>query len=109
MNHLQSLSPQLQSLVDQVETLAVEHRQDYGHLLELLRVLEGLHRHIRTDYFEPALPNTRRGLYGLLRDIEESGGWPYIERGKLARFAELLEIDAENPQTESTSDGQVTE
>ncbi|MEB3160121.1 MAG: hypothetical protein VKL20_01535 [Synechocystis sp.] len=91
-----SLSPQLQALVDQVESLATDCQKDYTHLLELLRVLEGLHRHIRIDYFEPALPNTRRGLYGLLKDIEESGGWPYIERGKLIKFVEYLEEDIED-------------
>lgn len=42
-----------------------------------------LHREIRVDMFEPILPNTRKDLYSLLKDIEESGGWPYIERMKL--------------------------
>jgi hypothetical protein len=95
MNASPSLPPQLQALVEQVETLAADRQQDYGSLLELLRVLEALHRRIRLDYFEPALPNTRRGLYGLLRDIEESGGWPYIERGKLNKFVEHLESTME--------------
>lgn len=108
MNDLQSLSPQLQSLVAQVEILAAEHDQDYGHLLELLRVLEALHRRVRTDYFEPSLPNTRRGLYGLLRDIQESGGWPYIERGKLAKFIELLEVHDEKQDGQTTSEEQET-
>jgi hypothetical protein len=91
MYQYHSLSPHLQALVDQVESLATDCQQDYARLLELLRILEDLHRHIRIDYFEPALPNTRRGLYGLLKDIEESGGWPYIERGKLNKFVQYLE------------------
>jgi len=95
MNESHSLPPQLQALVEQVESLASDCQQDYGSLLELLRVLESLHRRIRLDYFEPALPNTRRGLYGLLKDIEESGGWPYIERGKLGKFLEHLELNIE--------------
>lgn len=100
MNESQSLPPQLQALVDQVEALASDHQQDYGSLLELLRVLEALHRRIRLDYFEPALPNTRRGLYGLLKDIEESGGWPYIERGKLGKFIQHLEVNIEGAAPE---------
>jgi hypothetical protein len=42
--------------------------------------------------FEPSLPNTRKDLYGLLRDIEETGGWPYIERMKLQMLMEKLLI-----------------
>lgn len=105
MNEAQPLPPQLQTLVAQVESLATDCQQDYTQLLELLRVLENLHRHIRIDYFEPALPNTRRGLYGLLRDIEESGGWPYIERGKLNQFInhlqETIEASPMEPSTEN--------
>jgi hypothetical protein len=48
--------------------------------------LESLHRQIRTEQFEPSLPNTRKDLYTFLKDVEESGGWPYIERGKLQTF-----------------------
>jgi hypothetical protein len=48
--------------------------------------LESLHRQIRTEQFEPSLPNTRKDLYAFLKDVEESGGWPYIERGKLQTF-----------------------
>ena len=103
MNESHSLSPHLQTLVDQVESLATDCQQDYTRLLELLRVLEDLHRHIRIDYFEPALPNTRRGLYGLLKDIEESGGWPYIERGKLGKFIGHLELDGEVEKTDVTT------
>ena len=92
MNESHSLSPKLQALVDQIESLAADCQQDHGGLLELLRVLESLHRRVRIDYFEPALPNTRRGLYGLLKEIEERGGWPYIERGKLGKFIQHLEL-----------------
>jgi hypothetical protein len=100
MNESHSLPPHLQALVDQVESLASDCQQDYARLLELLRVLEALHRRIRIDCFEPALPNTRRGLYGLLKDIEESGGWPYIERGKLGKFIAHLELDIEETTPE---------
>ena len=52
-------------------------------LLSLLRVIEELHRQVRQELFEPSLPNTRNDLYHLVRAIEESGGWPYIERMRL--------------------------
>jgi hypothetical protein len=106
MNNAQSLPPQLHALREQVESLATDCHQDHAQLLELLRVLEDLHRHIRIDYFEPALPNTRRGLYGLLKDIEESGGWPYIERGKLNQFINHLQETMENGPVVQSTDNQ---
>jgi hypothetical protein len=95
MNENLSLSPELKALIATTEVLAENCQDDHDRLLELLRVLESLHRHIRIDYFEPALPNTRRGLHELLKDIEESGGWPYIERGKLTHFIRNLQESLE--------------
>ncbi|NJL84189.1 MAG: hypothetical protein HC890_17010, partial [Chloroflexaceae bacterium] len=45
-----------------------------------------------------ALPNTRQELSHLLRNIEETGGWPYIERMRLQEFLGtfLSEGEAEN-------------
>ena len=91
----QNLSPELQALIASTEALAESCQDDHDRLLELLRVLESLHRRIRIDYFEPSLPNTRRGLHELLKDIEESGGWPYIERGKLTHFIRNLQESLE--------------
>ncbi|BFM38443.1 hypothetical protein [Synechocystis sp. LKSZ1] len=79
---------ELQSLVNLVEALAQSYHPDSDRLLALLRTLEQLHRQIRTELFEPSLPNTRHDLYAFLRDVEESGGWPYIERGKLQTLLE---------------------
>ncbi len=76
----------LQQLVALVESLSQFCGQDSDRLLSLLRTLESLHRQIRTEQFEPSLPNTRKDLYAFLKDVEESGGWPYIERGKLQTF-----------------------
>lgn len=59
-------------------------------LLALLRVLEALHRKVREELFEPSLPQRRNDLYHLVREIEESGGWPYIERLKLQVLLEHL-------------------
>jgi hypothetical protein len=84
------LQSQLDSLVNTVTAIAREHQQDCNGLLLLLRTLENLHRQIREEMFEPSLPNTRKDLYGLLRDIEETGGWPYIERMKLQMLIEKL-------------------
>ena len=71
---------------------AKEYEGDSLALLALLRVLEKLHWQIREQLFHPALPDTRRDLYQLLRDIEENGGWPYIERMKLRSLLIHLEF-----------------
>ena len=61
----------------------------------LLRTLEDLHRRIQEQIFQPSLPDTRKNLYDLLREIEETGGWPYIERMKLqALLANFCRIRA---------------
>lgn len=83
-----SLSQRFQEIVTIVETLAFDCDGNTYDLLSLLRILETLHRQIRSDLFEPSLPNTRKNLYEILRDIEETGGWPYIERMKLQKFLE---------------------
>ncbi|WP_119260915.1 hypothetical protein [cyanobacterium endosymbiont of Rhopalodia gibberula] len=83
-----SLSQRFQEIVDIVETLASDCKGNTYDLLSLLRILETLHRQIRSDMFEPSLPDTRKNLYEVLRDIEETGGWPYIERMKLQKFLE---------------------
>jgi hypothetical protein len=86
-----TLEDSLKEIETSLWTLAKEHSEDITALLSLLRTLENLHRDIRTQLFEPSLPNTRNALYHLLRDIEETGGWPYIERMKLqALLSHLL-------------------
>lgn len=73
--------------------LAEQHQQDSLFLLSLLRGLEEIHRRIRVDYFESALPQTRHDLYQFVRDIEDKGGWPYIERMRLRDLLKNLEPD----------------
>jgi hypothetical protein len=63
--------------------VAANSRTDVNELLEILRTLELLHREIRDELFQNALPADRHNLYRLLRDIEENGGWPYIARLRL--------------------------
>ncbi|MEG3440210.1 hypothetical protein V0288_23980 [Pannus brasiliensis CCIBt3594] len=88
------LQGQLQSLRATVTAIAKENQGDCHGLLLLLRTLESLHREIRSGLFEPSLPDTRQSLYGLLREIEETGGWPYIERMKLQfLLGKLLESE----------------
>jgi hypothetical protein len=91
----------LEDTAKSICALAEEHRSDSLLLLSLLRNLEKIHRQIRVEYFEAALPQTRNDLYQFVRDIEEKGGWPYIERMRLRdllRNIELeLETEAEKP------------
>lgn len=82
----------LNKIVDEIHEIADVDRSDPIALLQLLRTLEQLHREIQQGYFQSALPDSRQALYALLRDIEENGGWPYIQRWKLqALFANLSE------------------
>ncbi len=80
---LEHLRSELQKISDTVRHLAKRHQGDSVSILALLRTLEGLHREIRDTLFQESLPDNRQALYGLLRDIEASGGWPYIHRMKL--------------------------
>jgi len=73
--------------------LAKENQHDSLFLLSLLRDLEQIHRQIRVDYFESALPQTRNDLYQFVKDIEEKGGWPYIERMRLRDLLQSLELN----------------
>lgn len=85
-------APKLDKIVDEIHEIADRDRTDPLALLGLLRTLEQLHREIQQGYFQSALPNSRQALYALLRDIEENGGWPYIQRWKLQElFANLSE------------------
>ena len=83
---------QLDRIVAQIHEIADRDRTDPLALLQLLRTLEQIHREIQEGYFQSALPDSRQSLYALLRDIEENGGWPYIQRWKLHElFANLPE------------------
>lgn len=77
------LEVELQAITTDIRTLANCHRGNSRALLALLRVLEQTHREIQETLFQASLPQNRQELYALLRDIEETGGWPYIERMRL--------------------------
>jgi hypothetical protein len=86
------LPKDLQYLAHLIEQAALERQGDSLALLALLRILEQRHREVRETLFRDALPSSRHQLYALLRDIEVSGGWPYIQRMKLQSLcAQLLE------------------
>ncbi len=104
MNHPQDENKSLQQIVELVESLARSYHPDSDRLLSLLRVLEQLHRQVRTEFFEPSLPNTRKDLYAFLRHVEENGGWPYIERGKLQLFLRGFEETSYEDITKTNED-----
>ncbi|RMF20473.1 MAG: hypothetical protein D6756_14185 [Cyanobacteria bacterium J083] len=89
------LNEALTKIQAEILNLAKQYQTDSYSLLEILRSLEAIHRKIRTEMFEPSLPNTRNQLHDFLRDLEETGGWPYIERMKLRDFLQHLETEKE--------------
>ncbi len=88
-----NLVPQLQKIIHDIKVVADENRDDALQLLALLRQLEQIHRQIRTEMFETSLPETRNDLYQFVKDIEDKGGWPYIERMKLEQLLKNLELE----------------
>ncbi len=107
MNHklvnMDNLDTNLQKIGDELWIVAEKNQQDSLSLLSVLRSLEEIHRKIRTEIFEPSLPKTRNDLYKLVRDIEEKGGWPYIQRMKLKSLLQQLETEI-NPDNSSQID-----
>lgn len=100
----EKIQPQLQAITEAVRTLASKCQNDSLALLGLLRTLEQLHREIREGVFQDSLPDNRQALYNLLRDIEESGGWPYIDRMKLQSLLvnqPECEPEVNNPEVQS--------
>ncbi len=97
MNHklvnMDNLDVNLQKIGHELWVLAEENQEDSLSLLSVLRTLEEIHRKIRTEMFEPSLPKTRNDLYQLVKDIEEKGGWPYIQRMKLKSLLQHLETE----------------
>ncbi|MBP0017622.1 MAG: hypothetical protein J7647_08695 [Cyanobacteria bacterium SBLK] len=85
------LEARLTEMQETIASLAQNYRGDDRALLSILRSLEAIHRQIREELFLPALPDNRRELSRLLRDLEEMGGWPYIERMRLRAFLKHLE------------------
>ena len=86
-----SIKETLQPVLKTLRDLSEVHRGDPESLLMLLRDLEALHRDILDGAFRESLPGDRQKLFGLLKTMERSGGWPYIPRLQLRTFIGLLE------------------
>lgn len=91
----EKLTAEAERLQGLIWELAQDYQGDCTALLYLLRILEKLHWQIREKLFQEALPDTRQELYQLLREIEENGGWPYIERMKLRSLLINIEFSEE--------------
>lgn len=92
----------LEAITTLIQTVARQHQGHSLELLAILRLLERLHQEIRDSFFQESLPDNRQALYALLRDIETSGGWPYIHRMKLQAFLSYLSSE---PGLESADQG----
>ena len=96
------LQIEVQAITTDIRTLANRYQGNSRALLALLRALEQTHRQIHEDLFQASLPNNRHELYALLRDIEEAGGWPYIERMRLrSLLSNLPELGINSPDNSS--------
>lgn len=85
-----NLSPDLQQLRSDIKQAARIREGDCLALLELLRLLEEMHRVVLDEEFQSALPTTRRSLYALLQAIEERGRWPHLPRTQIQMFFKAL-------------------
>jgi hypothetical protein len=99
----EKINQQIAIIREKIWDFAQELKEDPWTLLLLLRELEATHRQIREELFEPSLPDTRQNLYKFLKEIDEMGGWPYIERMKLQSFCTKLQ-QAEKSQEDQTLD-----
>ncbi len=82
---------ELEAISDRLWQLAQDQQGNAASLLPILRVIELVHKRIRDDLFQPALPTSRHELFNLLRDIETNGGWPHIYRMKINEICQYLE------------------
>ena len=104
--HSVDLDSLLADVAKDLFALAEKNQHDNLFLLSLLRSLEQIHRQIRVNYFDLALPQTRNDLYQFVREIEEQGGWPYIERMRLKELLQNLEHDESVTDSASGNDCQ---
>lgn len=95
-----TVRPELEAIAAQVRS-AAQTASGSLELLQLLRLLEALHREIREGSFQAALPDNRQALHNLLRDMETDGGWPYIQRMKLQSLLANLAPDLLPPELQA--------
>lgn len=89
----------IEAISDRIWQLAQEQQNNPVELLQILRILEAIHKRIRDDLFQPALPISRHELFNLLRDIETNGGWPHIYRMKIHEICRYLEQEENGEET----------
>lgn len=99
----------LEGIATIIQTVAQQHQGQSLELLAILRLLEQLHQEIRDNFFQEALPDNRQALYALLRDIETSGGWPYIHRMKLQAFLANFPPELEEASAQSSAQSSAQE
>lgn len=81
------------AIEEAIQALAAQYAGDPQGLLTVLRMLESQHRGIHYGLFRESLPTNRQRLYGMLRDMESEGGWPYIPRMQLKVLLQWLETE----------------
>jgi hypothetical protein len=91
----------LSQLLEGIQQLADELGDQPEAQLTLLRRLEQLHRTIQDGPFRSGLPSDRNALFNLLRQMESSGGWPYIPRLQLRTFMDLLQRGEPTPDDDN--------
>lgn len=98
---IQASLDKMTALIDEIAQNCQGNTQE---LLYLLRTIESSHRRIRTELFEVSLPDNRQALYHLLREIEDEGGWPYIEKMRIKDFLKHIypEIAQDSTQDRET-------
>ncbi|MDX2271154.1 MAG: hypothetical protein NW237_04295 [Cyanobacteriota bacterium] len=96
------LPPDLHQLVIDIKQARNQRQGDCLSLLQLLRLLEDLHRSILEEEFQAALPSTRQDLHRFLLDLEEAGNWPYIPRTHLRTLIQRLVMsESRSPAADS--------
>lgn len=96
------LEVKLQAITADIRALANSYQGNSLALLTLLRALEQVHREIQENLFQASLPSNRQELYAFLKDMEEAGGWPYIERMRLRSLLENLLC--QSPDSDTNND-----
>ena len=89
-NQPSELPDDLAAIQESIYRAANGRKGDCRALLALLTQLEVVHQDVRESLFQDSLPTNRQRLYRLLKNIEINGGWPYIQRMRLAELLQQL-------------------
>lgn len=89
----------LLALKQQINQLSKQRTDDLIALQQLLNCLEESYVLIREGPFMAALPNTRKGLFKALQEMEEASTWPVLPRFQMQ---DLLDRIQDEPPTSAT-------